>query len=376
MIRLGWGSATDVGRVRQENEDSVVTSSSLFVVADGMGGHRGGEVASGLAADVARERLRRQRRRPLDRRAGPGRPARQRGGGRRAASSDPDLAGMGTTLCAMALVEIGRRRAARHRQRRRLARVPAQGRRARADHRRPQPGGHPRAPGSPHARRGRGPPAAQHPHPRPRHRRPGDGRLVGGAARRRRSLPALQRRPVQRGRREPDGGDAAQAGRPDRGGARARPPGQRGRRTRQHHRRHRRRDGHRRRRRRRRGRLGRRGRVEPRHRGGLGRGPGDRRGAGRRRARRRRRSVAAAEAGRRRAAEKAARPPRPPRFTWRVLLFVIAIVAIIGADRRGHHLLRPRHLLRRLRQGRRSSSTAGTPAACSGSNPSSSSARR
>ena len=54
MTRLAWGSATDVGRVRQNNEDQVFTSPTLFAVADGMGGHQGGEVASDVAVSSLR----------------------------------------------------------------------------------------------------------------------------------------------------------------------------------------------------------------------------------------------------------------------------------------------------------------------------------
>ena len=44
---------TDVGRVRQKNEDNALTAPShqLFVVADGMGGHNSGEVASQISVE-------------------------------------------------------------------------------------------------------------------------------------------------------------------------------------------------------------------------------------------------------------------------------------------------------------------------------------
>jgi protein phosphatase len=49
MFDLDFGSATDVGKVREANEDAVWAGPRLFVVADGMGGHAAGEVAAGLA---------------------------------------------------------------------------------------------------------------------------------------------------------------------------------------------------------------------------------------------------------------------------------------------------------------------------------------
>ena len=52
MIRLQAGSATDPGRVRTSNQDRLlVVGETLFAVADGMGGHRGGEVAAQIVAD-------------------------------------------------------------------------------------------------------------------------------------------------------------------------------------------------------------------------------------------------------------------------------------------------------------------------------------
>lgn len=54
---LAWGAATDTGRVRSENEDSFVAEPMIFVVADGMGGHQAGEVASAIAATTLSERL-------------------------------------------------------------------------------------------------------------------------------------------------------------------------------------------------------------------------------------------------------------------------------------------------------------------------------
>lgn len=54
MGDLRFGAATDVGRVRAVNEDSMLADPPVFVVADGMGGHAHGEIASALAVNGLR----------------------------------------------------------------------------------------------------------------------------------------------------------------------------------------------------------------------------------------------------------------------------------------------------------------------------------
>jgi protein phosphatase len=100
--RLRWGGATDVGRVRPGNQDQFVARDDvgLWAVADGMGGHRGGEVASEIACDTIA--------RAFDQHTIDGLVDAIEQANRavyEAGSRDPDLTGMGTTVVALAVVQ-------------------------------------------------------------------------------------------------------------------------------------------------------------------------------------------------------------------------------------------------------------------------------
>jgi protein phosphatase len=58
-VRIVSAGSTDVGRIREHNEDShlLVDALGLYVVADGMGGHLGGQTASSLAVKTVGETL-------------------------------------------------------------------------------------------------------------------------------------------------------------------------------------------------------------------------------------------------------------------------------------------------------------------------------
>ncbi len=100
MTVLRSGSASDVGRVRTVNEDLALESLTLFAVADGMGGHVGGEVAARTAIDTLRTEFTRAS--SVDGLVGAVRLANQAVW--EAGRADQALRGMGTTLVAAALV--------------------------------------------------------------------------------------------------------------------------------------------------------------------------------------------------------------------------------------------------------------------------------
>ena len=104
-MRVTAAAATDVGRVRAGNEDAFLNEAPLFAVADGIGGHQGGEVASQLALQTLKDLFEH----------GHGTLAQQVREANRAvferSSRDAAVAGMGTTLTA-AVAEAGRLRLA------------------------------------------------------------------------------------------------------------------------------------------------------------------------------------------------------------------------------------------------------------------------
>ncbi len=99
--RINPAGITDIGNVRAVNEDHLLAEGDLIVVADGMGGHRGGEVASAIAA---KEMIRRFESPALDALVTGVEHANRKILDE--AAADPNLHGMGTTCVALGLIEV------------------------------------------------------------------------------------------------------------------------------------------------------------------------------------------------------------------------------------------------------------------------------
>ena len=226
-VELHHGARTDIGVVREVNEDAYLAAPPVFVVADGMGGHEGGDVASAIVieefgrlaetgydpragADVVATVLRTCQERIAEY------AVTQRAQGSRRSTPAPRP----WSRC-WSRRGAERRPAVAARQRRRLPHLPLRRRGSRAGQRRPQ-----RRPGARRRRgdqrgRGRGAPGAQRDHPGARP--PGPSRPTTSCCRCRRPAAAALHRRDQR----PDGDDGAIASaRRGRGRTgRGRPPG-------------------------------------------------------------------------------------------------------------------------------------------------------
>jgi protein phosphatase len=101
-VKLNTYALTDIGLKRKINQDAFLKDDelALYVVADGMGGHRGGEVASRLCVEGIQKYCRENRNTS-------GRDQLDKGTNVacqeifRQATQNPDLAGMGTTVAAL-----------------------------------------------------------------------------------------------------------------------------------------------------------------------------------------------------------------------------------------------------------------------------------
>ena len=102
MTMLQTASRVDIGRVRDNNEDVVASGDQLVAVADGMGGGPGGEIAAEIAIALVQA-------------AFTGRSLDELSAGVRAAnrviweraSGNPELEGMGSTICALGVIDDG-----------------------------------------------------------------------------------------------------------------------------------------------------------------------------------------------------------------------------------------------------------------------------
>ena len=98
-MRIDVGATSDVGQLRTGNEDSFVVDDrlGLYAVADGMGGHQAGEVASAVALEALRAAV-------ASGQAIDAAIVRANSAVFEKAATDRGLAGMGTTLTALAVL--------------------------------------------------------------------------------------------------------------------------------------------------------------------------------------------------------------------------------------------------------------------------------
>jgi protein phosphatase len=98
-LHLSWGGYTHKGRVRDVNQDALHAEAGLFAVADGMGGHQGGEVAAQLAMQVMATSPRSSAEELVQAIRAANRAVFDQAGER------SELAGMGTTVVSMAVID-------------------------------------------------------------------------------------------------------------------------------------------------------------------------------------------------------------------------------------------------------------------------------